>query len=113
VLEGTKREIIIDTLTADYRGMTVDDSNQLLEELFAANGGEFKKENRNGYLLAILLLLIGCLGAGFLFFMLSTGEWKIKFLFLAAVSALFGIGKGLSLLTKSLRGKYRENHSPF
>ena len=48
VVDGTKREIIIETLTADYRGMPPNQANQLVEDLYTANGGEFKKENRGG-----------------------------------------------------------------
>src|SRR5688500_8252556 len=59
VKTGSKRGHIIESLTSDYRGMTAEDSHQLLNDLFAANGGEFKKENRGGYLYGTFFLLIG------------------------------------------------------
>ena len=113
VLDGTKREIIIETLTADYRGMTQDQSSLLLEELFEANGGEFKKENSGGYLYGSLLTFIGLLGAGFFIAMLITGESKPKLLSIAGALALFGLFQGPFLLHKSFKGKYRDDHSPF
>ena len=113
VLDGTKREIIIETLRADYRGMTQEQSSRLLEELFEANGGEFKKENRTGYLFGTMLTLIGLLGAGFLLGMLITGELKSKFLLIAGAVALFGLIQGPVLLYKSFKGKYRDDDSPF
>ncbi len=113
VIDGTKREHIIESLTADYRGMTESKSTQLLEDLFEANGGEFKKENRGGYLYGILLSLVGLLGAGFLIAMLVSGEWKSKFGALALAGAAFGLLKGPSLIIKSVRGNYRDNNDPF
>ncbi|WP_315814431.1 hypothetical protein [Paraflavitalea speifideaquila] len=44
VKDGSKREHIIENLTADYRGMQAGEANQLLEELFVASGGEFKRK---------------------------------------------------------------------
>ena len=113
VLDGTKREHIIETLTADYRGMTENQSTTLLEDLFEANGGEFKNENRGGYLYGILLLLIGLVGAGFFITILVSGEGKIKFMILSLAGALFGLSTGAILITKSLRGKYRDMDDPF
>ena len=59
VKNGTKRAYIIENLTADYRGMHFEQATALLEDLFAANGGEFKKENRGGYLYGIVFLMFG------------------------------------------------------
>ena len=56
VKDGTKREFILESLTADYRGMEYGLANSMLEELYKLNGGEFKKENRNGYLYGIFFL---------------------------------------------------------
>jgi hypothetical protein len=113
VIDGTKREHIIETLTADYRGMSESQSSQILEDLFEANGGEFKKENRGGYLYGILLCLVGVTGIGFLIGMLVSGEWKVKFILLSLAAALFGLLKGPVLIIKSLRGNYRDNDDPF
>lgn len=113
VMDGTKREHILEAMTADYRGMSERQSIQLLEELFEANGGEFKNENRGGYLYGILFSLVGVAGAAFLVSMLVSGEWTLKFIVLAIAGALFGLAKGPSLIIKSFRGTYRDNDDPF
>ncbi|MGN6490697.1 MAG: hypothetical protein ACTHLE_01775 [Agriterribacter sp.] len=113
VSDGTRREIILETLTADYRGMNQEQSLQLLEDLFEANGGEFRKENRGGYLYGVTLVLIGIIGIGSLIAMLVNGGVKLKFILLAAAVALFGLIQGPILLYKSFRGKYRDEDSPF
>lgn len=113
VVDGTKRVHIIESLTADYRGMTEAESTRLLEDLFAANGGEFKKENRGGYLNGALLLLVGLLGAGFFIAMLVSGGVKIKFIVLSLVAALFGLPAGVIAIIKSVKGKYRDNDDAF
>ena len=112
-MEGTKRENILETLTEDYRGMSREQSAGLLEELFEANGGEFKKENRGGYLFGFLLLLVGVLGAGVLVALLLSGEWRLKFIILSGAAALFGLARGPVLLYKAFRGKYRDDDAPF
>lgn len=113
VLDGTKREHIIESLTADYRGMTEAQSTHLLQDLFAANGGEFKKENRGGYLNGALLLLVGLTGAGFFIAMLVSGEVKTKFIILSFSAAVFGLPAGAVSIIKSLKGKYRDNDDAF
>lgn len=59
ILEGTKKKLILENLTGDYRKMTEADANAMLNDLYAAGGGEFAVENRRGYFLGGLLLLIG------------------------------------------------------
>jgi hypothetical protein len=114
VREGTKREHIIESLCADYRGMNPTDAAVLLEDLYQANGGEFKKENRGGYLFGALLLMLGLAASGFLIMMLTSGDGiRIKFLMLAIAGSGFGLIKGSSLLFKSFSGRYRENDDPF
>jgi hypothetical protein len=112
VVDGARREHIMETLTAGYRGMTETESTALLDDLYEANGGEFKIENRGGYLFGILLCVIGVLGLGFLIAMLASGELRIKFVMLAAGAALFGLAKGPLLIIKAFRGKYRDNDDP-
>jgi hypothetical protein len=112
VKDGIRREHILESLTADYRGMNSEQSIHLLEDLFAANGGEFKKENRGGYLYATMFLLIGCVCAFFILSGLYYGEVPRKpVLFL--VGATGGIGGGIYYLTKSLKGKFRDEDEPF
>lgn len=112
VADGAKREHIMETLTAGYRGMTQSESTALLNDLFEANGGEFKIENRGGYLFGILMCVIGLLGLGFLIAMLASGELRIKFMMLAASAAIFGLAKGPFLIIKAFRGKYRDSDEP-
>lgn len=113
VIDGTKREFILESLTASYRGMPEKLSTQMLEELFAANGGEFKKENSGGYLFGTLLCLVGVTCSYFSAAMLISGEWKLKFLILFLSGALFGLLKGIALLIKAWRGTYRDADDPF
>jgi hypothetical protein len=112
VADGAKREHIVETLTAGYRGMTESQATQMLNDIFEASGGEFKTENRGGYLYGILLCLVGVIGLGFLTAMLVSGEWRMKFVILAAIAALFGLVKGPALLIKAFRGKYRDGDEP-
>ncbi len=113
VIDGAKREHILEAMTADYRGMSERQSNQILEELFEANGGEFKKENSGGYLYGILFTLVGVTGSAFLISMLVSGEWTIKSITLAIAGASFGLAKGPMLIIKAFRGTYRDNDDPF
>lgn len=113
VKEGNKREHIIESLTADYRGMSKEKANRLLDELYEAVGGEFKKENNGGYANGATLLIIGLFGAGFLFAMIYSGEWKLKYLILAVIAAIFGFTNGIRALTKAIKGKYRDTDDVF
>ena len=58
VKNGTKREIILKNLTSDVRKMDLELSNNLLDDLFQSNGGEFKYENRVGYMYSIAYLIV-------------------------------------------------------
>lgn len=112
VIDGGKREHILESLTADYRGMSETQSSQMLGDLFEANGGEFKKENQGGYLNGIFLSLFGGLGLVCLILMLVWGEFKFKFALLAFGVAVFGLIKGPMIILKSLKGNYREEDDP-
>ena len=91
----------------------IQQSKEMLDELFEANGGEFRKENRGGYLYAILLLLVAITGTTFFIAILLTGEINMKLISLSLAGAIFGFSTGLSLLYKSLKGKYRREDDPF
>ena len=67
VIDGTKQELILETLTANYRGVSGSQAAQLLQDIYVVNGGEFKKENRGGYLYGTLLSLVGLVSAGFFY----------------------------------------------
>lgn len=113
VKEGGKREHIMESLTADYRGVSAEQSTRLLDELYEAVGGEFKKENNTGYLYGVLFLLVGLAGAGFFIAMLVTGEWRLKFLIIAGGAALVGLANGITSIVKAVKGKYREADDVF
>lgn len=108
VSDGSSRDIISEVLTADYRGMTEAQSKELLEDLFKANGGEFKKENQGGYLYGTLFLLVGLIGLGFLIVILISGEGNMKMLLLSIAGTLIGLPKGISLIIKAMKGKFRD-----
>ena len=111
VEEGTQREHILETLTADYRGMNNEQATALLEELFIANGGEFKKENRGGYLYGMLFLILGGICSFFICESLIHNEILPKpILFWSG--AIVGIGGAFFYFSKALRGKYREGDNP-
>ncbi|MBS1665730.1 MAG: hypothetical protein JST68_32120 [Bacteroidetes bacterium] len=111
VKDGSKREHTLENLTADYRGMDPVQAGALLNELYAINGGEFKKENSRGYLFGSVLLLLGLLLAGFEYWQITNHSYKrLITIGLGAAAAIF---VGLTLLIKSIRGKYRDTDEPF
>lgn len=107
VKEGSKREHIIENLTADYRGMPADEASQLLEELFAANGGEFKKENRGGYLYGAFFLLIGLSATFYIYYVFTYGGVLIKPILVWAAAILCSF-TGVTFIIKAIAGKYRD-----
>jgi hypothetical protein len=112
VKDGSKREHTLESLTADYRGMDKLVADRMLVEMYAVNGGEFKKENRNGYWFATLLLMIGGGLAYYIWSVFQYGGILVRpiLTFAAAGISLFG---GFSLLIMSLLGKYRDDMEPF
>ncbi len=106
IKDGTRRELILESLTADYRGMNYPDAYTLLEDIYKTIGGEFKKENRGGYALSILLLVFGI--ACFLWIYLSFLEddpIPDIFYYYGALSTIAGI----TILAYTLDGKFRQN----
>jgi hypothetical protein len=109
---GTKREYILENLTADYRGMTREDATLLVEALFTANGGEFKKENRGGYLYGGALLAAGLLLTFYIGYVLIFGGLLVRPA-LVGFATIFCLGSGARLLFKAARGKFRDSDEPF
>ena len=92
--------------------MNLTDANGLLNELFAANGGEFKKENRYGYLFGSFMLMLGLLFAFYIYYKFTYGGIiRRPILTFAGTISLCGIG--VHLLIKAIRGKYRDSDEPF
>jgi hypothetical protein len=112
VNDGAKREHIIESLTADYRGMSYEDATNLLNSIYGVSGGEFKKENRGGYLYGAFFLLIGIPCAIYIFYVLSYGGILVRPVLIFA-GAGFGILGGIGLIVKSISGKYRDSDEPF
>jgi len=112
VKDGGKRDHIIENLTADYRGMSTDQASRMLQELFVANGGEFKKENRGGYLYGIAFLFVGLACSFYLYYVYTHGGVLIKPV-LVWVTAILCTLAGLLYILMAMRGKYRDTDDPF
>lgn len=112
VKEGSKREHIIENLTADYRGMQPNEARLLLEELFAANGGEFKKESKGGYLYGAFFLLFGLAAAFYIYYVYTYGGVLIKPVLMWAVAIVGTLG-GIVYIALAMMGKYRDADEPF
>ena len=109
VKDGTKREFILENLTSDYRKVAPPQAVSLLEDLYVANGGEFKKENRNGYWYAALFLIIGVGCSYYIFYVFTYGGIIVKpvLVFAGAIAGTLG---GLFNLIRSISGKYRDDN---
>jgi hypothetical protein len=112
VKDGSKREHTLESLTADYRGMDRTVANNMLEEMYSVNGGEFKKENRNGYLFGTLFLIIGGGLAYYIWSVFYYGGILVRPILTFAAAGVTLIG-GFSLVIMSLLGKYRDDMEPF
>ena len=112
VKNGTKRAYIIENLTDDYRSMHFEQATELLEDLFAANGGEFKKENRGGYLYGIVFLMFGLSCTSYILYTFICKVILIRpiLVFLGAITCNF---TGILYLVKSIKGSYRDCDEPF
>ncbi len=112
VKDGVRREHILENLTADYRGMSQEQGNALLEDIYNVSGGEFKKENRGGYVFGGFMLVLGLSAAFYIVYVLYYGGVIIRPI-LVALAALVGLTVGTRLILKSLKGQYRDDDRPF
>ena len=112
VKRGAKRQHVIDNLIADYRGMNLTDANGLLNELFEANGGEFKKENRYGYLFGSFMLMLGLPLAFKIYYVFTYGGILVRPIAFFGGAIVFN-ALGIILLIKAIRGRYRDSDEPF
>lgn len=112
IKDGVRREYILDTLTADYRGMDIQQATLLLEDLYTATGGEFKKESQSGYLYGIFFLLIGLGSAFYIFYVMMYGGILVRPIVMGILAVGGTIG-GIGYLVGAIRGTYRDEDSPF
>lgn len=104
VKSGTKKDIIIKNLTSDVRKVDHELANNMLDEMFTSNGGEFKYENRGGYLYSILYLIIIIVLGLIIIFSKYNSSLIIK-LSIALVGFLVLFFR---TLIPTLRGRFRE-----
>nr|WP_315025975.1 hypothetical protein [uncultured Chryseobacterium sp.] len=105
VRSGTKRDFIVKNLTSDVRKLEADLANNMLDEMFKTNGGEFKYENRGGYWYSILYLIVivalGCI----IFFVNNENislQFKLSSVLLVFIILLF------RTFIPAIKGKFRE-----
>jgi hypothetical protein len=111
IQEGVRRELIMESLQSDYRGMNYVIAGSMLDRLYEVYGGEFKKENRSGYAVGIMLLLlgVGCSAVALYYwrYILENNILKIM--------GFLGLGFtfiGAVILFVAIRGKYRYEMNP-
>jgi hypothetical protein len=92
--------------------MNLTDANGLLNELFEVNGGEFKKENRYGYLFGCFMLILGLPCAFYIYYVFTYGGILVRPVLVFGL-AIAGTFSGLYLIIKALLGKYRDSDEPF
>jgi hypothetical protein len=109
----TKRNELMGCLTDDHMNMSPLTANALLNDLYEANGGEFTRENRFGFLWAIGLIIFA--GVLFLFYytlennqdLNTISNDKLKGISIS-FTGLFLI-LGIITLVLSFLGKFRTN----
>ncbi|MDW9379859.1 hypothetical protein [Chryseobacterium sp. JV558] len=105
VKSGTKKDFIMKNLTSDIRKVEANVANSMLDEMFTANGGEFKYENRGGYLYSIFYL-IAIIALGIVTFYYSYENRSMQFKLggaLVIFTVLF-----FRTLIPTIRGRFRE-----
>ncbi|MFZ4931807.1 hypothetical protein [Chryseobacterium sp. Mn2064] len=105
VKSGTKKDFIMKNLTSDIRKVDAATANSMLDEMFAANGGEFKYENRGGYLYSVFYLIaIAALGGVILFMNAENRSLQFK---LSGALLVF-IVLFFRTFIPTIRGRFRE-----
>lgn len=105
VKSGTKKDFIVKNLTSDIRKVDPNLANNMLDEMFTANGGEFKHENRAGYLYSIFYLIAIVALAGLL---LSLNHDNRSMQYKLGGALLIFIVLFFKTLIPAIRGKFRE-----
>ena len=104
VKSGTKKDFIMKNLTSDIRKVEPTTANNMLDEMFAANGGEFKHENRGGYLYSTFYL-IAIVALGIVTFYFSKENRNMQFKFGGAL--LLFIVLFFRTFIPTIRGRFR------
>lgn len=107
IKDGTRRKIILESLTATYRGINTEEANQMLNEIYEVQGGEFKIENKGGYIYGGILLGAGliCLAMSIIFFMQDDSPSKLRLITMIVGSV--GLTQGPIVLYKTYKGQFR------
>lgn len=105
VKTGTKKDFIMKNLTSDIRKVDVATANSMLDEMFAANGGEFKYENRGGYLYSTFYL-IAIVALSIVTFYFSKENRSMQFKFGGAL--LLFIVLFFRTFIPTIKGRFRE-----
>ena len=108
---GTKREHALESLTADYRKLDYATANAMLNDFYFASGGEFKVENKKGYLHGIFLLLIIGLPCSFYIGYVFINGGIIVRPILVGLGAFFGNVVGIFAIIQAIRGKFRDSNN--
>ena len=110
-IEGLQRQHILENLTADYRKMDYETADAMLTDFYNASGGEFKVENKRGYLNGLFLLIVIGLPCTFYtaYFFLYGGILPIW----VGLGAFFGTLGGIAIIVHTIKGNYRDSDSPF
>ena len=105
VKSGTKKDFIIKNLTSDIRKTDFGIANNMLDEMFAANGGEFKYENRGGYIYSVFYLIAIVALGGMILFMNAENrslQFKLSGALLVFLVLFF------RTFIPTIRGRFRE-----
>lgn len=113
ISEAVRREVVIESLTASYRGMSYEDANRMLNEIYKVQSGEFKIENKGGYIYGGILLFAGlvCLTISIIFFRMDDSPSKLRYITMIVGS--FGLTQGSIMLYKAYKGQFRDEDVPF
>lgn len=103
VKSGVKKELIFKNLTSDVRRVDHKLADEMLDEMFSANGGEFKYENRGGYIYSVFYLI--AIVVLLLLITFSNNDSLVIKLSFALIPFLVLF---LRTLIPTLKGKFRE-----
>lgn len=99
---GTGRQLILNDLIASHRGMELTQANHMLNDLYEAYGGEYKKENRRGYVYGSLFITIAFVVG--MMKLQRSDDVPTKIEIIGIASAVLGV---FSFIL-AIRGRFRE-----